>query len=99
VDKATARTRKIISLVSGSKEASELFDKLHADMMLEIESRVRTSGHVLRSSSVSLPFVSSDSRSRSNKRAVGAPERRAKVSLSLFAGVQIHSPTNMDMVV
>ena len=70
--------------MTGSKEASELLDKLPAEMMLEIESQVRTSGHVLsaRTGSVSLPFVSADSRSRSNKRAVGAHERRGTVSLS-----------------
>ena len=82
-EEANARTRKVISLACGSREAAALFSKLHAEMLLEIESKVRAVGHgpanVVQGDCLELPAAPSDVRSRSNKRVVGSYESCAKV--------------------
>jgi hypothetical protein len=83
-EEANARTRKVISLACGSREAAALFSKLHEEMLLEIESKVLAVGHgpanVVQGDCLELPAAPSDVRSRSNKRVVGSYESRTKVT-------------------
>ena len=83
-EEANVRTCKVISLACGSREAAALFSKLHEEMLLEIESKVRAVGHgpanVVQGDCLELPAAPSDVRSRSNKRVVGSYESRAKVT-------------------